>query len=91
MGGSHQQSLHKKYCIKSINCISKIRINCICAIAEMYKEAEATMMEAIGIMPDQPQFYYTLGVMLGRLQRLEVSIQQIIIIVACCIRIQWVA
>lgn len=45
----------------------------------MYKEAEAAMMEAIGIMPDQPQFYYTLGVMLGRLQRLEVSIQQIIL------------
>ena len=42
----------------------------------MYKEAEAAMMEAIRIIPDQPQFYYTLGVMLGRLQRLEVNVQQ---------------
>jgi len=39
---------------------------------EMYKEAEDTMLEAISVMPDKPQFYYTLGVMLGRLQRLEV-------------------
>lgn len=68
--------LHKKYCI---NCISKTHtsyIICFTLHAEMYKEAEAAMMEAIRIMPDQPQFYYTLGVMLGRLQRLEVNVQQ---------------
>jgi tetratricopeptide (TPR) repeat protein len=38
----------------------------------MYKEAETVMREAMSIMPHKPRFYFSLGVLLGRLQRLEV-------------------
>ena len=39
----------------------------------MYKEAEETMREAMSIMPDNSQFYYSLGVLFGKTKRLEVS------------------
>ena len=41
---------------------------------EMNEEAENTMREAISIIPDHPQFHFSLGVLLGRLNRLEVCI-----------------
>ena len=39
---------------------------------DMYKEAETVTREAMSIMPHKPCFYFSLGVLLGRLQRLEV-------------------
>lgn len=39
---------------------------------EMFKEAEKVMKEAVSIMPDDPRFYFSLGVLLGKTQRLEV-------------------
>ena len=50
-----------------------IRVSITLSYAEMYEEAEHTLQEAISIMPDHSQFYFTLGVMLGRLQRYEVK------------------
>lgn len=39
----------------------------------MYKEAEMVMREAMDLMPDNPRFYFSLGVLLGKTQRLEVK------------------
>ena len=39
---------------------------------EMNEEAESTMREAISIIPDHPEFYFSLGVLLGKLNRLKV-------------------
>ena len=39
----------------------------------MYHEAEKTLQDAIKQMPTNPLFYYSLGVLMGRLNRLEVS------------------
>lgn len=40
----------------------------------MYKEAETVMKEAITLMPDKARFYFSLGVLLGKTERLEVRI-----------------
>ena len=40
---------------------------------DMNKEAEAVWREALSIMPNKPRFYFSLGVLLGKLQRLEVT------------------
>ena len=40
----------------------------------MYKEAETVMKEAITLMPDKARFYFSLGVLLGKTERLEVCI-----------------
>lgn len=39
---------------------------------EMYSEAEGVLREAVSIIPDNAQFYYSLGVLLGRVNRLDV-------------------
>ena len=43
---------------------------------DMYKEAETVTREAMGLMPDKPRFYFSLGVLLGKTQRLEVRIRR---------------
>ena len=40
---------------------------------ELYKEAEEVMRMAISEVPNYAQFYSSLGIMLGRQNRLEVS------------------
>ena len=44
-----------------------------CEYLGMYREAEQTLQDAIKQMPTNPLFYYSLGVLMGRLNRLEVS------------------
>ena len=39
-----------------------------------YKEAERVMKEAIKQLPNDPTLYYSLGVLLGRMNRLQVRI-----------------
>lgn len=39
----------------------------------MYKEAESVWREAMNLMPDNAHFYSSLGVLLGRTRRLEVT------------------
>ena len=48
----------------------------------MYHEAEKTLQDAIKQMPTNALFYYSLGVLMGRLNRLEVSWFIIIVIVS---------
>ena len=43
------------------------------SMAEMYEEAESTFRSAISAMADNPHFYYSLGVLMGRVQKLEVK------------------
>jgi tetratricopeptide (TPR) repeat protein len=38
-----------------------------------YKEAERVLSEAIKELPDDPLLYYSLGVLLGRINRLQVQ------------------
>ena len=40
----------------------------------MYGEAEKVLREALSTMPENPQFYYSLGVLLGRVNRLDVRL-----------------
>ena len=42
-------------------------------MADMYEEAESTFRSAISVMADNPHFYYSLGVLMGRVQKLEVK------------------
>ena len=39
----------------------------------MYKEAERVLREATKHLPNDPLLYYTLGVLLGRINRLQVQ------------------
>ena len=43
----------------------------------MYKEAEKVLREAIKQLPNNPLLYYSLGVLLGRINRLQVHFDSI--------------
>ena len=47
-------------------------INGVPAHTDLYDQAEQVLREAIATMPDQSQFYYSLGVVLGKVQRYKV-------------------
>lgn len=40
----------------------------------MYDEAEKVLREAIGVIPDHAHFYYSLGVVMGRVNKLKVNV-----------------
>ncbi len=39
---------------------------------ELYEEAEKVLREAISVVPDHTHFYYSLGVVMGRVNRFKV-------------------
>ena len=45
----------------------------------MYKEAEKVLREAIKQLPNNPLLYYSLGVLLGRINRLQVHFDSILV------------
>ena len=45
-----------------------------CFIIGMYKEAERVLREGIEQLPNDPLLHYSLGVLLGRINRLQVQI-----------------
>ena len=47
-------------------------LNGVPAHTDLYDQAEQVLREAIATMPDQSQFYYSLGVVLGKVQRYKV-------------------
>ena len=46
-----------------------------CSIGRL-EEAEAIMREAITVMPENPHFYYTLGVLLGKMNHLKLDVRR---------------
>ncbi len=47
-------------------------LHSVVVCTEMYDEAEKVLKEAIAIMPDHAHFYYSLGVVMARVNRLKV-------------------
>ena len=64
----HKQT--RKHCLYIVSVMVITRIFCL----GQEEEAEAVLREAITVMPTDPHFYFSLGVLLAKRKQLEVYI-----------------